>query len=134
MTTTKLTKKEIYAGIKAALTGCETEVSVDAMLELCDKEIAGLDKRSARAKEKAEAKKTASDPLGEEVFNLLTEDYQTTADITAQIADQDTSVSKVSYRLRMLVEAGKAEVADVEIPATETSKKRSLKGYRIFMG
>ena len=127
----KITKKEYFEAIKAILAGEVTDIEGADIAEFCDKEIASLDKRSTRAKERAEAKKAAADELAEEVFALLTNDYQTIADIAAQIEDQDISVSKVQYRLTKLVEVGRAEKAKVEVPATETSKKRDLCAYRL---
>ena len=128
---TKIIKKDYFEAIKAIVMGGDSTITADQLVEFCDKEIASLDKRSAKAKERAEAKKAAADELTDEICGLLTADYQTIADIAAQIEDQDVTVSKVQYRLTKLVEAGKAEKAKVEVPATETSKKRDLCAYRI---
>ena len=100
--------------------------------ELAEEEIALLDKKAAKAKERAATKKAEGDELTAQVKDALTEEYQVIADIAATVAesDADATVSKVTYRLGKLVEAGKAEKTQVTIPATEGSKARKVQAYR----
>ena len=59
------------------------------------------------------------------------EDFQTIADIAAQIEGEEITTSKVTYRLNALAKDGYAEKADVQIPATEGVKARVVKAYRV---
>ena len=53
----KITNKDRYTAIIATLTGAETEIATDELVEFCQKQIDALDRKSIKAKEKA-AKKT----------------------------------------------------------------------------
>ena len=126
----KITKRDTFEDIIRFVKGEDMACCTpEQIIEMCEKEIASLDKRSARAKERAEIEKAANDELADKVFALLTSDFQTIADIAAQFDDEDVTTSKIQYRLTKLVEYGKAIKTQVEIPATETSKKRTLNGY-----
>ena len=59
--------------------------------------------------------------------------YATIADVTAMVdaGDEEVTPNKVSYRLSQLVKAGVAESTDVKVPATETSKARTIKAYKL---
>ena len=63
---------------------------------------------------------------------VLTEEFQTIADIVAQIEGEEITASKVTYRLNALAKNGYAEKADVQIPATEDTKARVVKAYRLL--
>ena len=104
-------------------------------MAFCDKEIASLDAKAAKAKERAAAKKAEADELMVQVREALTGEYQTIADIAAAVAEvnADATVSKVTYRLTKLVEAGDAEKTDVAIPASEGSKARKVKAFRAII-
>lgn len=129
----KITKREMFEAIKKTFETGSCEFEADVVIAFCDKEIAALDAKSAKAKERAAAKKAEADVLMGLVESALTEDYQTIADIAAIVAeeDADASTSKVTYRLTKLVEAGVAEKSQITIPATETTKARKVQGYRI---
>ena len=68
----------------------------------------------------------------DQVEDALTDEFQVIADIAATVAEAnaDATVSKVTYRLGKLVEAGKAEKTQVTIPASEGSKARKVQAYR----
>lgn len=135
MTTTKITKRDRYTALIAILKSAEI-VDTD-LVEFCENEIALLDKKAAKAKETAAAKKTEVDPLTEAIKDALatlTDDvYATTPEVTAMVSagDEDITNAKVSYRLSQLVKVGDAESTDVKVPATEGSKARTIKGYRL---
>ena len=135
MTTTKITKRDRYTALIAVLKAADT-VDTD-LIEFCENEIALLDKKSAKAKETAAAKKTEVDTLTvtiQEALGTLADGaFATIADVTAMVAvdDEDITNAKVSYRLSQLVKAGVAESTDVKIPASEGSKARTIKGYRL---
>jgi hypothetical protein len=99
----------------------------------CDKEIASLDAKAAKAKERAAAKKAEADVLMGQVEDALTNEFQTIADIATAVAavNPDSTVSKVTYRLTKLVEAGVAEKTQTTIPATEGTKARKVQAYKL---
>ena len=59
MNTVKLTKKDYFNGMIAFLNGDACDIPVADMVAFCDKEIASLDTRAAKAKERAAAKRPA---------------------------------------------------------------------------
>ena len=129
-----MTKREVFEAIIAgaqagtvAIEGMET----DEMVAFFENEITNLDKRAERSRATAAKKRAEGDALKETVKSLLTEDFQTIADIAAQIEGEDVTASKVTYRLNALANEGYAEKADVQVPATETTKARVVKAYRI---
>lgn len=124
----KTTKKDMFELIAAMA----TEKGETAIVDFCEKEIAALDKRAAKAKERAAAKKAEADTLMGYVEDALTEDFLTIADIAAAVTevDPEATVSKVTYRLNKLVEAEVAVKELVTIPATETSKTRKVQAYK----
>lgn len=144
MTTTKITKRVMFETIKGLVEDGivsdevivqigENEVAVTpaAIAEFCEKEIASLDKKAAKAKETAAAKKVAGDALRDAVEAVLTEDYEIIADIAAKVEDPDATVAKVTYRLNKLVEVGIAEKTELVIEGGEGQKKRKVQGYRL---
>jgi hypothetical protein len=130
---TKITKKEMYAAIKEAFETGACKFDKDTVIAFCDKEITALDNKAAKAKERAATKKAEADVLYDQVADALnTEEFQTIADIAAAVAEvnADATVSKVTYRLTKLVEAGVAEKTDVTIPGGEGIKARKVKAFR----
>ena len=129
----KITKREMFEAIKAAFTTGECELTAETVTAFCDKEIAALDAKAAKAKERAAAKKAEADVLMGQVADALDADeFKTIADIAAAVAEvnADATVSKVTYRLTKLVEAGAAEKTQVTIPATDGAKARKVQAYR----
>ena len=128
----KITKREMFEAIKETFETGKCKYDAETVKAFCDKEIASLDAKAAKAKERAAAKKAEADGLTDLVAAALTDEFQVIADIAAAVAesDADATVSKVTYRLGKLVEAGKAEKTQVTIPATEGSKARKVQAYR----
>jgi hypothetical protein len=128
----KITKRAMFEAIKETFETGSCKFDAATVVEFCDKEIASLDSKAAKAKERAAAKKAEADGLTDLVAAALTDEFQVIADIAAAVAESDTdaTVSKVTYRLGKLVEAGKAEKTQVTIPATEGSKARKVQAYR----
>lgn len=124
---TKLTKKDMYSRIAAAMAD---DVDVVAF---CEKEIAALDKKAAAAKAKAAEKREAGDELQARILDTLTEDWMSIADVVAALDDGngDITNSKVIYRLNQLVASSKIEKTDAKLPATDGSKARTIKVFRI---
>ena len=128
----KITKREMYEAIKETFETGSCKFDAAVVMEFCDKEIAALDAKAAKAKERAAAKKAEADVLMTQVEEALTGEFQTIADITAAVAEvnADATVSKVTYRLGKLVESGVAEKTDVTIPGSEGVKARKVKAFR----
>ena len=105
----------------------------EGMVAFATKEIGKLDAKSAKAKEAAAAKKAEGDALTQIVLDCLTDEVEAIADITARVVAQegceDVTLGKVQYRLGALAREGKAVKGEVVIPATETTKKRTVSGY-----
>ena len=63
---------------------------------------------------------------------MVDDAYKAIADIAAAVAEvnADATVSKVTYRLTKLVEAGEAEKTDVTVPGVDGAKARKVKAFR----
>ena len=129
----KITKREMFEAIKETFETGECKFDAATVMAFCDKEIAALDAKAAKAKERAAAKKSEGDELMAQVRDALTGEFQTIADIAAAVfeVNADATVSKVTYRLTKLVEAGEAEKTDVTIPGGEGVKARKVKAFRV---
>ena len=128
----KLTKKEYFTGLIAYFRGEDVEIENEDFIEFCQDQIADLDKKAAKAKERAAAKKAESDELTDLVYSVLTDEYQTIADITVVVAETvpDVSASKVTARLTKLFNAGSIEKEQISIEDSE-GKKRKCMAYRL---
>ena len=129
---TKTTKREMYEAIKETFETGSCKFDAATVVAFCEKEIASLDSKAAKAKERAAAKKADGDELTELVASALTDEFKVIADIAAAVAETnaDATVSKVTYRLGKLVEAGKAEKTQITIPGGEGVKARKVQAYR----
>jgi hypothetical protein len=101
-----MTKREILNALMDGTLDRETLVAY------CEKELASLDKKAEKAKERAAAKREAGDELQNVVAGVLTADFATREEITAKVNDPEASVGKIGYRLTQLVNAGIAQKAD----------------------
>ena len=128
----KITKREMFEAIKETFETGSCKFDAATVMAFCDKEIASLDAKAAKAKERAAAKKAEADVLMDQVRDTLTGEFQTIADIAANVAEvnADATVSKVTYRLTKLVEAGEAEKTDVTVPGVDGGKARKVKAFR----
>ena len=131
---TKITKREMFANIINVFQTGESAYDPADVIAFCEKEIASLDAKAVKAKERAAAKKAEADVLMEQVKDALTDEFAPIADIAAAVAEvnPDATVAKVQYRLGKLVEAEVAEKTDLTIPAAEGGKSRKVKGYRLI--
>ena len=82
-----------------------------------EKTIEQLNAKAAKAKEKASEKKAEGDALRDKVEALLTDEYQTIAEITAQVNDPEVTNARVTARLTALVKAGRAHKTQVKTDA-----------------
>ena len=126
----KISKREMFEAIKAAMETGETAIHPDLIIEFCEKEIEALDKKAAKAKETAAKKKAEGDELTEKVFEVLTDEFECIACITEKVGDEDVSIAKVQYRLGQLVKQDRAE--KMEITIESDGKKRKAMAYRLI--
>ena len=128
----KITKREMFEAIKETFETGSCKFDASAVIAFCDKEVASLDAKAAKAKERAAAKKAEADVLMGQVKDALTDEFATIADIAATVSAEnpDATVSKVTYRLTKLVEAGEAEKTQITIPASEGVKARKVNAYK----
>ena len=134
-TATKITKRAVLETlIKAIDAGdifLETyDVSHEDVRAYAENEIALLDKRAEKAKERTANKKAEGDELMEAIYATLTDDYEPVADILARIEGEDLSAAKIVARIKKLVDAGRAEKAELKIKPAEGGKARILMGYK----
>ena len=130
----KITKREMFEAIKETFETGSCKFDAETVMAFCDKEIASLDAKAVKAKERAAAKRAEADELMTQVREALTDEFQTIADIASVVVEvnPEATISKVQYRLTKLVEANVAEKAQMTIPATETSKARRVQGYKLM--
>ena len=128
----KFTKKQMFEGMIAHFNGEDVEIENEAFVEFCQDQIADLDKKAAKAKERAAAKKAEGDELTDLVHSVLTDEYQTIADITVAVAETvpDISASKITARLTKLFNAGAIEKEQISVEDSE-GKKRKCMAYRL---
>lgn len=131
----KITKREMFEAIKETFETGSCKFDAEVVMAFCDKEIASLDAKAVKAKERAAAKRAEADELMTQVREALTEEFQTIADIATAVAEvnADATVSKVTYRLTRLVEAGEVEKTDVTIAGTDGGKARKVKAFRAIL-
>lgn len=118
----KMTKKEKFELI-LAVEGVKEDEELKKFIE---DEIAALDARAAKAKERAEAKKSEIDNLAELVFNAIAENGSVTVqDIVNSVSEVEADVTsaKVIARLKKLYDAEKIEKKEI------TVDKRKLMSY-----
>ena len=131
----KVTKREVLVGIQNGVqTGDYNGITVEDIVAFCENEVALLDKKAIKAKERAAEKRAAGDELTAAVKAALTTDFETRDVISARVAEtfgEDATVAKVGYRLTQLVKNGEAESTDLKIAGEEGAKTRTVKGYAI---
>ena len=136
----KITKREMFEAIKGLaesgalhMADFNEAISDSAVAEFCENEIALLDKKAAKAKERAATKKAEGDELTEAVRAAMsTEEFEPIADIAARIEGEDVTVAKVQYRLTQLVKNGEAEKQELTIAGGEGQKARKVQGYKLI--
>ena len=138
----KMTKRNVYeALINYANGGAmayaadegDVVVTAEALAAFAENEIALLDKKAIKAKERAASKRAEGDELTAVVRQVMsTEDFEPIADIAARIEGEDVTVAKVTYRLTQLVKNGEAEKQELTIPGAEGQKARKVQGYKLI--
>ena len=129
----KITKREMFEAIIALATGGEMKYEAEAFVNFCENEISLLDKKAAKAKERAATKKAEGDELTEAVRAAMsTEEFEPIADIAARIEGEDVTVAKVQYRLTQLVKNGEAEKEQITVSGGEGQKARKIMAYKLI--
>lgn len=118
----KITKAEVLAIIAEAMADNADVVAY------CENELALLENKKIKARERQDKKRAEGDELQAVVASLLTDAPQTRDEIAAQIEGEDITVGKVQAKLNNLVKFGQASKCDVK---TEDGKKRT--GYTVFV-
>lgn len=129
MEKTKITNKSRYAAIINALTGALTDIETDELVDFCERQIASIERKSEKARERAAEQRKVSDELAERIASLLTEEPQTLGELTAAIGDEDITPSKVSSRCSKLLKEGRADKTEVTVPGVDGGKSRKLVAY-----
>ncbi len=132
--TVKVTKKDYFAKVIDLLNGAldfgyNPDEDVDAVIAFCEKEIATLDKRSAKAKETAAAKRSANDELYDAVAAVLPADFTSIDGITALVDFPEVTRAKVANRLNKLAAAGVAEKGEMSVTGAD-GKAKKVVGYK----
>lgn len=117
----KITKKDMYNGLIATLTenfGDEVQEYVDFL----QGEIAALDKRAEKEKERRAAKKAEGDDLKDAVAEAIEAEPKTAETLAEELADEypEITKAKVTYRASQLVKDG--EIYKTQIK-TEDGRK-----------
>lgn len=122
----KITKRTVYETLIKIAEGEEFTdyITAEDLKAFAENEIAQLDKKAAKAKEKAAEKKVAGDALRDTVESVLTDEFQTVADVSAQIEGEDVTVGKIRNRLSELVRLGMAEKDTVSVDVDGKSVQR----------
>ena len=127
-----MTKREMYEAIVKIMETGECSIEPAEVIEFCEKEIAALDRKAEKAKERAAEKKAAGDELTAIVASVMSADeFEPIAEIAARVEFEDATLHKVQYRLGELVKAGKAEKQEITIPGGEGQKSRKVMGYKL---
>ena len=108
-----MTNREFYTAI------VNGEINEDIIAKAND-ELVALDAHNAKAKEKRNEKNAETDAI---VFEVLTSEPQTAAEIGAQV---DFHTSKVTAACKRLAAAGKVAIGEVK-----NEKKNTVKCYSL---
>lgn len=132
--TVKVTKREYFGKVIELLNGAldfgyNPDEDVDAVIAFCEKEIDTLDKRAAKAKETAAAKKAAADELYDAVAAVLPADFASIDEITGLVDFPEVTRAKVANRLNKLAGAGTAVKGELSVTGAD-GKAKKVVGYK----
>lgn len=121
MAETKMTKKDWFEVIKGIVEASDNDnENAAGAVEFIDKQMELLAAKAEKAKERAAKTKAEGDEMRAAVQAVLTEEFQTIDEITAQVEGEEITKAKVTARLTQLV---KAEVATKDTVKTEDGRK-----------
>lgn len=122
MATEKITKKAYFEMLKDIVAATDT-ADKDNLLAFIDTNIAQLDAKAAKAREKAAEKKVEGDELREKIAACLTTEPKDIATILDEIGDEELTRAKVTARLAQLINLG---TATKEVTKTADGKKATV--------
>lgn len=122
MATEKITKKAYFEMLKDIVAATDT-ADKDNLLAFIDTNIAQLDAKAAKAKEKATEKKVEGDELREKIAACLTTEPKDIATILDEVGDEELTRAKVTARLAQLINLG---TATKEVTKTADGKKATV--------
>lgn len=131
-TTDRIIKRDFYEAIIKAMETGETNIEPAKIVEFCENEIAMLDKKAGKAKERAAAKKAEVDELMEKVYAVLSDtEFMTRNAVMDALGDmpEDVSIAKVGARLTKMVNNQTVEKSELTVANAE-GKKSKVMGYR----
>lgn len=122
----KITKREMFEGIKATLVENFDEADVAEYVEFIDTQIAAIDAKNEKEKAKRAEKKAQGDALGgavaEAIFNadgaITAEEIASIVEVNSDI--EDVTRAKVTYRASQLAKEGRVYKVNVK---TEDGRK-----------
>lgn len=127
----KVSKRDYLTAIIKAMKTGEIKYNPDDVIAFCEHEIELLDKKTAKAKERAAAKRAEGDELTEQIYNVLYDDeFMTIPEIVKALGDESVSAQRASYRLRSLVEANRAEKTEITVAGSDGDKASKRVAYR----
>lgn len=129
----KVSKRDYLTAIIEAMRTGEIKYDPNDVIAFCEHEIELLDKKTAKAKERAAAKRAEGDELTEQIYDVLSSDeFMTIPEIVKALGDEDVSAQKASYRLRSLVEANRAEKTEITVAGSDGGKASKRVAYRLI--
>ena len=129
----KVSKRDYLTAIIEAMHTGEIKYDPNDVIAFCEHEIELLDKKTAKAKERAAAKRAEGDELTEQIYDILSSDeFMTIPEIVKALGDEDVSAQKASYRLRSLVEANRAEKTEITVAGSDGGKASKRVAYRLI--
>ena len=129
----KVSKRDYLTAIIEAMHTGEIKYDPNDVIAFCEHEIELLDKKTAKAKERAAAKRAEGDELTEQIYDVLSSDeFMTIPEIVKALGDEDVSAQKASYRLRSLVEANRAEKTEITVAGSNGGKASKRVAYRLI--
>lgn len=120
----KITKKDYFAMVAEIVDNSNAE-NKDELMEFIEKQVEALDKKAAKAKERAAEKKAEGDALRDKVEAVLTNEVQVIDQIVEAIGDEDVTRNKVVARLTQLVKA------DIAVKEEVKNGSKKVMGYKL---
>ena len=122
--TNKMTRKDYFYGIMNGT------LDHDILVAFCEKEIAAIDHKADKARERAALKAQEPDILMDAVLGVLTDEPMTVGDILGVIGIDGATAGKIANRASRLVKDGKAVKTNVTV-TSEDGKAHKLVAYTL---
>lgn len=123
--TDKMTRKDYFHAIM------DGTLDHDLLVAFCEKEIAAIDHKAEKARERAALKAAEPDVLMDAVLGVLTDEPMLVSDIVAAIGGDGVTPGKVANRASRLVKDGRATKLTVTVTGEDGGKARKLVAYTL---